>query len=65
MAEFIRITDGKKIIKVSERAFNVVYKGHGFTIYEEKKEETKSKKTTAKKKKTTNTKKTTTEEEAK
>lgn len=64
MVKFIKITDGKKIIKVSERAFNVVYKGHGFTIYEEKKEEMKSKKTTAKKK-TTNTKKTTTKEEAK
>ncbi len=65
MAELITITDSNKVITVTKKAFDVIYKRHGFKVYEEKKEETKTKKTTAKKKKTTTTKKTTTEEEAK
>lgn len=56
MAELVTITDGNKVITVTKKAFDVIYKRHGFKVY---KEETKTKRT--RKKKTT----TETTEEAK
>jgi len=59
MAEIINITDGKKIITVTKKAFDTIYKRHGFQVYEqkaedinkEKIEEKKIKRTTSRKKK--------------
>lgn len=59
MAELITITDGKKVITVTKKAFDVIYKRHGFYVYEqkaedinkEKIEEKKIKRTTSRKKK--------------
>jgi hypothetical protein len=56
MAELIIITDSKKVITVTKKAFDVIYKRHGFQeqkaeeINKEKIGEKKSKRTTKKKK---------------
>jgi hypothetical protein len=51
MAELITITDGKKVITVTKKAFKVIYKRNGFKDFAEKKEEKKTKRTTSRKKK--------------
>jgi len=67
MAELITITDGNKVITVTKKAFDVIYKRHGFKVYEEKTEEINKEKIEEKKPKRTRKKKTNTEttEEAK
>lgn len=57
MAELITITDGNKVITVTKKAFDVIYKRHGFQVYKEKTEEISKEKIEEKKPKRTTSRK--------